>query len=75
MAKVLSRMEALALAEDMLRAAPANTRREYQSGYFDGLVAGWHQCNLITEAEMKDLRKRMAATRPAWWNLAARLGL
>jgi len=64
----------------MIAAAPKWPRAEFQSGYFEGLVAGWHQCGLLTEQEMQSLRERMRANlpmpqKPAWWNLADRLGL
>ena len=74
------RDEALALAERMIQAAHSYERPEFQSGYFEGLVGGWHQCGLIDAVEMQTLRNRMrenlpTARQPAWWNLAARLGL
>jgi hypothetical protein len=74
------REEALVLADRMIEAARSYERIEFQSGYFEGLVAGWHQCGLINAEEMQALRNRMrenlpTARPPAWWNLAARLGL
>lgn len=38
------REEALALADRMIEAACSYERVEFQSGYFEGLVGGWHQC-------------------------------
>lgn len=75
-----SREEALALADRMIQAAHTYERPDFQAGYFEGLVGGWHQCGLINADEMQTLRNRMrenlpAAKPPAWWNLAARLGL
>lgn len=74
------REDALALADRMVQAAHSYERPEFQSGYFEGLVGGWHQCGLITADEMQTLRNRMrenlpTAQQPAWWNIAARLGL
>lgn len=74
------RTDALILADRMIEAACSYERIEFQSGYFEGLVAGWHQCGLINADEMQSLRNRMrenlpAARHPAWWNIAARLGL
>lgn len=75
------REEALALADRMIEAARSYERPEFQSGYFEGLVAGWHQCGLINAEEMQSMRNRMrenlptAQQQPAWWNIAARLGL
>lgn len=75
----ITREEALALAEKMIAAARSYERPEYQAGYFEGLVAGWWQCGIIAEDEMMTMRKRMrdnlATCQPAWWDLAARLGL
>ncbi len=74
-----TREEALKLAERMIEAARAYERPEFQSGYFEGLVAGWCQCGLINAGEMQSLRRRMRENlpvpQPAWWDLAARLGL
>lgn len=73
------REEALVLAGRMIHAARSYERPEFQSGYFEGLVGGWHQCGLINADEMQALRNRMRENLPeqppAWWNLAARLGL
>jgi hypothetical protein len=75
----MSREEALDLAEKMIAAAPSYERPEYQAGYFEGLVAGWWQCGIIAADEMQNMRRRMRenlpTSQPAWWDLAARLGL
>lgn len=75
----MTREEALKLAERMVEAARSYERPEFQSGYFEGLVAGWCQSGIISVEEMKSLRSRMRenlpVSRPAWWDIAARLGL
>ena len=74
----MKREEALGLAESMIVKASTYESPAYQAGYFEGLVAGWHQCELITTAEMRSLRKRMRENLPPktpWWDIAARLGL
>jgi len=75
----ITREEALALAERMIAAARSYERPEYQAGYFEGLVAGWWQCGIIAADEMQTMRRRMRenlpTSQPAWWDLAARLGL
>lgn len=74
----ISRNEALELAERMISAASSYERPEFQSGFFDGLVAGRCQCGLFTEGEIQNLRKRMRENlrdpHPAWWDIASRIG-
>lgn len=75
----MTRENALEMAERMIVAARTYECPEFQAGYFEGLVTGWHQCGLINAVEMQNLRRRMRdnlpTSKPAWWDLAARLGL
>ena len=70
-----TRETALVIAEAMIAKAPGIGRRDFNVGYFAGLVGGWAQCGLISNEECRELRLRMHMTYPKWWDLAARLGL
>lgn len=75
----MPREAAMSLAEHMIEAARHYERPESQAAYFDGLVAGWHQCGLLSIVEMQTLRDRLRENlprpRPLWQNIAACLGL
>lgn len=65
-----TRDAALSLAEAMIAKGPTYANRRFQVGYFEGMVGAWCQMGLVSAIEMGELRARMRATRPHWWNLA-----
>jgi hypothetical protein len=75
----MTKEAALALAERMISAAGSRKYTEFQLGYFDGLVGAWCQSGLISTQEMQTLRRRVRESvpvaRPAWWDIATRIGL